>query len=104
MLKSSWPLHLLVHIPEDVGLDEVEAVGADEAEDVGPHVRGHAGIVDGAGLEQHTLAVDEHGAVVVADGVGGASHCLVGGHLRRAEVGEGREGGKQRMVGAVRVV
>ena len=54
-----------VPVPEDVGLDHVEAAVLGLLEKVRPHLRRAAWVVDGAGDEDPALPVDHHRPVVV---------------------------------------
>ena len=70
-------------VPEDVRLHHVEAAVLGLPEQVRPHLRRAARVVDGAGDEGAALPVDDHGAVVV----------------RHRGIGRGRADGGQRQQG-----
>lgn len=63
----------LVAVPEDVGLDGVDAAGLGGGDEGGPHGGDAARVVDGGGDDELASAADDEGAAVVGDIGGGGS-------------------------------
>lgn len=88
----------LVGVPEDVGLDGVEAAVLGGLEQLVPHVGGAARVVDGAGEEEVPPAVDQEGALVVGDDARLLRQGPLG-RLRRAREERGGDRQKERRGG-----
>ena len=92
---DSYHAHLgFMPVPEDVGLDDVEAAFLGPGDEVGPLVGRAARVVDGAGEEELPPAVDHERPAVVRDDAAGLGQ-LVGVPAARRERGDGerRDGG-----------